>query len=117
MCTLAMMMTYAGSQGTLRYSRANSCNWARFPAKHLVKQGTGPELRLTTPEDEEFWLDEMTLPTISVPVPGLIWIAMRSRSGGCLVCRIGLWELGFAPWVVCLVESVGRKGHEAGALD
>lgn len=55
-----MYLVHEGATDTLRNSRANSCNWARFPARKMVKQGTGPELRLTTPEGEDFWLDDLT---------------------------------------------------------
>ena len=42
--------------------RLPACTWHRYPAadRWVVERGLGPELVLTTPEGENFWLDDLT---------------------------------------------------------
>ncbi|KAK3341946.1 hypothetical protein B0T25DRAFT_356311 [Lasiosphaeria hispida] len=37
---------------------SNRCDWLWLGKKEMAKPSLGPELKLTTPEGQEFWLDE-----------------------------------------------------------
>ena len=49
------------SEGGNSEFRLPACSWHRYPAadKWAVEWGSGPELVLTTPEGEDFWLDDL----------------------------------------------------------